>query len=260
MSSFTQAMRLQSTIISALMLRNMHSQHSKTRWGIIINILEPAAMVFTIFAMRYYVSGSGVLYGIPLAVFVTTGYMPFHFHRLTVSGIMQATRTKAPSLMFPMVTSFDNVLARAINDVMIYGAAIVVVFVFLLSLYGGAPPTNLLLAIAAIALIFWYSIAFGVVAGVIARLFPTFRIIFGPIMRGTMLVSGALFLATELPPKFLVYARWNPIFNAIEMVREAFLPGYVSPVADPAYVVVFSLITSVVGMALERQTRRFKLS
>ena len=260
MSSLGQALRLQSTIVHALVMRNMQSSHSKSRLGIVLIVLESVTMVLTIFAMRYYLSGSGAIFGIPLALFVTTGYMPYHFHRLTVTDLAGATRKKTPTLMFPMVTSLDGVIARAINSFVIYCLGFTLAITIVMSLYGGTLPNNALLACSAMCMILWYSMTLGIIFGVLGRLFPIVDLILGPLLRVSILVSGAFYLAVELPPQFLKYAVWNPVFNGIEMMREAWIEGYISPVADPSYMLVSCLVLSVIAVALERRTRQFKFT
>ncbi len=50
---------------------------------------------------------------------------------------------------------------------------------------------------------------------------------------------------------------WNPIFHALELMREAWWPAYVSPSADAGYVLTCIFFMAALGLVLERGTRRF---
>lgn len=256
---FAGAWRLQTTIVHALMRRDTQARNARTRLGLLMEILEPAAMIFTIIAMRYYVTGGGRIYGVPMALFVTTGYMPYHFFRLGMSKISAAARNKTPTLMFPQVTTFDAIVARGMEMFVSYTAAMVLSFTLVGVIFKCAPQDMLLILIS-MSLDIWVASAVGILVGVASRFFPVIGIVLPPLMRLLILFSGALYLATEIPPQLLVYVRWNPLFHIIEMMREGWLEGYVSPVEDPSYVVTVSIILTALAMWTERATRRFKFS
>lgn len=260
MSSLARAYRMQSMIVHALMMRNMQTRNSNSRLGLILNVIEPALMIFTIIAMRFYLSGSGQVFGMPLALFVTTGFMPYHFSRMIVNDITGAARNKTPVLMFPSVTSLDGIIARILLASIVFTLTVIISFVIVIEIYGGSPPNDYLLAAIALCMILWYSAILGVLFGVASRIFPVVTLLIPPLMRVSILLSGALYLAVELPPSILRIAVWNPLFVGIEMMREAWIEGYVSPAVSPNYFLGANLVLTVVALSLERLTRRFKFS
>lgn len=257
---FAGAWRLQSTIVNALMRREMQARSSQTRLGVLVNILEPVVMVMTIVELRYFFSGGAAIYGVPLALFVTTGYMPWYFWRMAMSTMAGAARSKTPTLMFPQVTAFDAVIARGLDCFITYSTATFISFALVVVIWKTRLPSNVLLVLTSTILALWFGAAIGVLIGVAARFYPVVMMVVSPLMRLSLFFSGALYLATEVPPAILPYLTWNPLFHAIEMMREAWLEGYESPIEDPAFAVISCVVLTALAMWVERATRRFKFS
>ena len=91
----------------------------------------------------------------------------------------------------------------------------------------------------------------------ISRIVPAVNNLVLPIRRLGHFVSGVLVTGADTPTSFLPYMTWNPLFHALELMREAWWPAYVSPIADAWYVFRCLFFLFAFGLILERATRRF---
>ena len=246
------AFRLQTTIVHALMLREMASRGAKSRVGLIFAILDPLFGVATLFCIRYFLHGKVVMFGIPLAIFLASGYLPYFVFRQILRNTMNAAAAETPTMMFPQVTQLDAIIARILTTTLVNCAAMVVGFVFVIIAFHAEPPGDILKMILATLFLAWIGAILGLVIGAIAKFFPAILYVIGPVLRGGTYVTGPLFLAIELPQEWLRYVSWNPALHAIEMMREAWFPFYDSPVVDIGYLLKFCITGTVLALSLQR--------
>jgi capsular polysaccharide transport system permease protein len=69
-------------------------------------------------------------------------------------------------------------------------------------------------------------------------------------------LSGAIFMVDWLPPDFQDAALLNPIVHCVEMLREGYFGNVVRTHYDVGYVVGFSLILTLFGLAITRGAER----
>jgi capsular polysaccharide transport system permease protein len=257
--TLAESLQLQGSIIHALFMKDMQSRFTTGRLGALITIGEPLIMVTGLYILRYYVLGVTVVHGLPLIVFIVTGYMIYHCFRLVTSGVTSGTSRKANSQALPQVTPMDQIVARACSSMFTNGTAMLISFV-LAYLWTGVQPASFLLLIQAGVLGLLLGVPVGMFIGCVARLFPFVTLVTSMLLRLNLFISGVLVTADEVPTSLLRVMIWNPTFHVIEMMREAWYPGYVSLYADPMFVLTFLLIAIAVSMSFERITSRFKMS
>lgn len=257
--SLAQSLQMQGSIIHALFMKDMQSRFTTGRLGALITIGEPLIVVTGLYVLRFYVLGVQVVHGLPLIVFIVTGYMIYHCFRVITAGVTSGTSKKANSQIFPQVTSMDQIAARACSSMFTNGTAMLIAFV-LAYLWTGVQPASFLLLIEAGMLGLFLGVPVGMIIGGIARLFPFVTLVTSLLLRLNLFVSGVLVTADEAPASLLHVMIWNPTFHVIEMMREAWYPGYTSAYADPVFVMTCLLIALAVAMSLERMTSRFKFS
>lgn len=253
--SLAASFRLQSTIVQALILQDMSARYARTRLGALTALFEPVMVVIGTYVIRFYIQGAHSIGGIPMVLFIVTGFMTDFCFRIVTGNVMSSADRKAPSRMFPQVTSLDVVIARAISGTTVSAGAMVITFI-IASLMTGRAPSDVLYCLIAASLTFTLAIATGLMVGVILRRYPVMRVFVGALLRINFVLSGAAFLGTEFPRQYLGYISWNPTFHVVEMMREGWFRGYVSPVANPIYVLACIAGLLSIGMPLERLTRR----
>jgi capsular polysaccharide transport system permease protein len=195
-----------------------------------------------------------------MVLFVITGYLVWYAFRHTATELSRAVNQKTPILMFPQVTVLDTIVARAMLAWFTYMGVMTV-------LAGGAvfitqypPPKDVALMMFAIFIGLWLGGAVGILMGVSMRYIPALSYFYQGALRAGPFVSGAIFTADELPQWLHPYLAWNPIFHACELIRTAWVPSFVSPIANIHYPIICGLLATVAALLTERATRHFKFS
>ncbi len=249
------ALALQLRLIVALVLRGLVSEVGTTWTGVLAILFRPAFIIM-MFYVLYSINHRLTPQGMPLLAFLVTGWLAWFLFMRTFQGNSSSTGSST-LLLFPHMTPLDLQIAAAVLQWFIY------TFVFLFFVGGAllversAPPANPLYVLMA----YWSVAVIGSLLGLcfsaIARVVPIIEIMVLPIRRLGHFVTGILLTAADTPSSILPYMSWNPLFHSIELMRESWWPAYVSPIADPWYLLRCIFVLAVVGLVLERSTRRY---
>jgi capsular polysaccharide transport system permease protein len=258
MSSLGASIRAQRSVIFALFLREMNRKYANSRIGFALAFVDPIIHISIMSAFRYFIRGHTTRHGIPLLLFVLTGYLVWWAFRQTATEISSALQQNKQMMMMPQVNFLDVLAARAMVSVftLVCVAAVLSVGISTFSPY--PPPKEPVLVIYCVVMGIWMGIPFGIIMGVSLRFFPILSYVYGVTFRIGMYCSGAMFMADELPRWLHPYLAWNPIFHVCELIRTAWIPNYTSPIANPYYPVICAFMASFAALLLERATHRIK--
>lgn len=252
--SLARAVVIQGRVLNALVLREMLVEFGLSRLSLAWLFLEPAMAIVGIFAVMLVFRSLHPPAGMSLAVFIITGYLAFQAFSRNFLGVGNG---KKSLLMFPHVTVLDLIVSRAIMNWFVY-LCLFVMFSSLAVLFSrGEPPADPL----GVFLIYCALAVLGLAVGMMLTVFERFTNIldlFWRLVRRTMIFfCGVMHPGTNVPSALLPYLSWNPIFHAIELLREAWWPAYRSPFADPQYVAQCAVLMIAFAMTLEKATRRW---
>ena len=103
-------------VVNALVLRETKTRYGEHKLGFVWAFLEPIIMVLVMYvifsAMRAEMGG-----GIPIALFMISGFVPFAIFRDTMMQSQGAIKQNTSLLGFPQVSTYDLILARALLEV-----------------------------------------------------------------------------------------------------------------------------------------------
>lgn len=248
-------MALQLRLIVALVLRGLVSEVGST-WTGVISILFRPALIVIMFYIIFVAANRVTPQGMPLLAFLVTGWLAW-FMFMRTFNLDKAAGGASPILLFPHMTPLDLQIANAVLQWFIYTFVYLLFVSAALLIERSVPPAGPLY----VTMAFWSVAVTGSLLGLsfsaIARVIPAIELTMMPLRRLGVFVSGVLVTAAELPSSVLPYLSWNPLFHSIELMREAWWPAYVSPIADPWYVLRCIFGLAVVGLVLERSTRKF---
>src|SRR5690348_4992596 len=103
MSRLAQSLHTQWTVVYALVLREMHTRYANSRLGYVIAIVEPVFTMTILSLILYYVRGRHTRHGMPMVLFVVTGYVIWYAFRHIAIGVSTSMRQRS-MLMIPQVT------------------------------------------------------------------------------------------------------------------------------------------------------------
>lgn len=241
--------------IFALMMRELKTRFGAKKLGYFWAIVEPAAQA-SIMAIIFSLMGRNSLSGVPVALFMISGIMPFKLFSKLLTQLSSSVQANKALFTYRQVSILDPLITRLIIEVVTY----IVVFCIILSVMAwmgfNIEMQNFLAFLMVNVLLISLALGLGISLCVASVYWEDTTKIVGMIMMPMFLISGIFFTATMIPQKYLYLFDWNPIFHIIELIRQAMFVSYTSPVGDWQYVAFCSLVVNAAGLMLYQVSRQ----
>lgn len=248
------ALVLQRRVISALVLREIHTRYGDRQFGYLWEIIEHAAHILILSAIFMTLQRSSPI-GNSFGVFFATGLVPYLLFQHIDKQVMSAVSSNQALLSYPMVMPFDLILARTILECATSG---VVIMLFLAAGFYFdvlVPIDSFFGLFMAFATVIAFSMGIGMINSVIVLYFPSYKSIHAFITRPFYFISGIFFTADSLPIELQKALFFNPLLHISEWVRSAFFSEYESGFLNKFYVVSLSIVFLFIGLLVERLTK-----
>ncbi len=255
-ASINQALGTQLIVIYALIMRETKTRYGDHKIGFLWAFIEPMTLILLISGI-YTAMGTKAPSGMPLILFMTTGYLPFIVFRDTMNQLLNSISANQNLLAFPQVTTFDVILARALLEL----AVLITVFVILLfgaSIFGNDIRVESPLGvIAAIGLLWITGLGLGFMLACLSPILPSVRQIVTAILGRPMLLASGIFYTSEsLPPPIRDLLLHNPLLHMIELGRSSFFYSYESRYASWTYASLSAIFVLAFGLLVHQAMRR----
>lgn len=252
--SLANNLEVMGRVVFALMIRESRTRYGKSDLGYLWAIIDPAIQLGVWWVLFAFIRGRNIPVPASLPVFLITGIMPYFFWRNCVSRGATAAASNLPLLSYPQVRVFDVAVARVALDAATFSVVTVIFIVALRFLYG-EPFTSwvrvpIILAGAVLAL-FYLSFCSAIFSANLARVWPAWPLVFGYMSRILYYTSGIFFTLGSLPNTFRRYASLNPLAHMVEWIRTGAIPGFISTLYSPMYVISFATILLLSGMVMD---------
>ena len=241
------SLRTQLRVIGALLLREILTRYGRKNIGFLWLFIDPMiftsmiALVWSTIRVRHFDN-------ISVVAFAVTGYSTVLLWRNMTGRCMAAVEPNRSLLYHHSVKILDFYAARILLET----AGATIAFVFLAALFTmfglmKAPYDPLQVTVGWFMLA-WFGAALALVVAPLTEVSPMAEKIWAPISYISFLFSGAIFLVDMLPPASQRIMMWVPMVSGVEYLRE----GYFGPVVrfhyDMAYLAVFNLALSLIGL------------
>lgn len=251
--SLSNNLAVMGRVIFALMIRESRTRYGKSDLGYLWAVIDPAIQVVLFWAI-FTALGRVIPVPASMPVFLMTGIMPYQFWGNCVSRGASAAQANLQLLTYPQVKVFDVAIARVILDAATF-AVVTVIFVIALRFLYGEPFTSwvrvpIILA-GAISALFYFTLCTTIFSANLARVWPAWPQIFSYFRRPLYFTSGIFFTLEQLPTTFRKFAIYNPLAHMIEWIRTGAIPGFISTIYNPMYVISFATVLLLIGMALD---------
>jgi capsular polysaccharide transport system permease protein len=242
-------------VVGALALREARVTFGAVKLGYFWAIFEPilgTALLTYIFSIitRHPPIGTS------FPLFFATGILTINLYQKLSGSLMAVFEGNRGLLAYPLVKETDVVFARFFVIVMTYIFIYIIFFGGLILIDKGHFPNRLdivLLAILAIALL---GLGAGLTNAVIYMLWPTWRRVEAIITRPLFFLSGVFFIPSNFPPKISYWLSWNPILQAIDLLRVGYYRNYHSQSLDVGYLALYVGILLLIAFGGERLYRK----
>jgi len=255
-TSFFEALKVQSRVMHALMLRELITRFGRDNLGVLWLVGEP--MMFTLGVATLW-SAAGLAHGgigIPIVAFAVTGYSSVLMWRNAALHCTDGIGANKPLLFHRSVQVIDVLLTRIALEVA--GATASFITLSLVFIYFGwmPAPEDLFLVIQGWLMLAWFGASLALMIGGGTALSPLVQRFWHPVSYLLFPLSGAAFMVDWLPTKFQQLVLLLPMVHGVEALRHGYFGNVVTAHFDLAYMAACCLIQTFVGMYLVRESSR----
>jgi len=247
-SQLTTGVKIQSRVISALMLREMKTRYGRQRLGYLWALIEPMMFVVILSAI-FSLRGRGEAWDMPLVPFLVTGIIPYLLFRDLMGVGLKAVRSNQPLLTFPQISIFDLLLARALLETATHVLAFVILTVVIVNLIDPLRIEEPLLVLTWLILIALLGFGSGLGLGALSAIFRTVEQLAPTLIsRPMFFISGVFFTVEMIPESVRHIALLNPLLHLIALLRSAFFVKYDSIYVSKMYAIFFVMAVLCLGL------------
>lgn len=241
--------------VHALFIRELRTRFGGSRLGYFWAMFEPAAQA-AIMATIFSLIGRSSVAGVEVGLFLVCGLVPFKLFSKLITQTSNAISSNRGVMTYRQVEPIDPVITRYLIEITTF----ILVFVILLFLMGwllgyDVIPSNPLGVVGAVFLLSMISSGLGLLFCSFVAYWEDFTKLLGVVMTPMMIISGVLFSASMIPTQYWYLLDWNPVFHAIELIRESYFATYYAGFGSWEYLLELVLLTwfmALLGYLLNR--------
>lgn len=228
--------------IHALVVRETRSRFSGDPIGYGWAIVTPLMWVISI-AFVFNFIGRTVPIDTDIVSFLLAGLLPYTVFRTTITSTMRSVRTNRHMLYFASISKVDILIASAllelINAFSVYAVLALGNYLF----YGNFELYDPVWALTGFALAWSLGVSFGHMAMAFLEISDAALRVVPIVLRPMFWISGIFYVANELPGYLVAVLKYNPLLQAVEIMRTGAFLGYTS-----RYVDILIPLSFIVGM------------
>jgi capsular polysaccharide transport system permease protein len=165
----------------------------------------------------------------------------------------------APQRRFPIEQRLDHIIVHIILRIIDYAILGMLMFGGLYLLYSEAAlPSNIVKVVQACMAIVALGFCWGILNLVLSKQSRVWGFFFPLVSRVQILFSGVFFVPDFLPPETRDVLSFNPMLHAIQLFKTGFYPQYPAILLDVKYLAYCSIIALLLGLVVERTSRRLE--
>jgi capsular polysaccharide transport system permease protein len=250
---FTYALKENTRVITALVIRSAVTRFGKSRMGFIWILAEPLAYV-GIYILMHTAVKEHVPFGDNALLFVLTGIFGFRMTRGIAGKTERGIASNLPMLAYPLVRPLDTLVATFLLESTIW-LMICAMFMAALSLVLDRPVivypgefTECMMAVL------YFAFSFATFNAAIAAIIPRYTVFMKMINMPLMFASGIFFVPAEMPPQVQAVIWWNPYLHCVEWFRISTYLDY-NALLSKSYLLGLSTVFLTVALVIERVFR-----
>lgn len=217
--------------IRAIIRREVRSRYTGDKLGYWWAYIFPLSWMLVIY-VAFVVLGRNSPVDTDIVSFLLSGVMPYLAARFAINAILRVRAAYRYILILPQI-NIEKVAAYVFllelaNSIATFSILLVANFVA----FGYLELHDPILALWGLTLAVGSGASFAFFLTVSSQTFPALSKSAPIILRPLFYISGVFYIANEIPPNILKWISWNPLFHAIEILREGMFIGYVSVLSN----------------------------
>jgi capsular polysaccharide transport system permease protein len=235
--------------VAALVLREVATTHGRSFGGYGWAIVEPIAAV-SLLSLVFSLFFKSPPLGNSFPLFYATGYLAFTLYNDVAQKTASSLRYSRPLLAYPVVNWFDAIVARFLLTVFTHLIVAFVVLLGILLVEEIRAQIDLIVLFLALMSAAVFGLAVGAVNIILFEFCPVWERIWSIINRPLFMLSGVLFLPTQIPEPYRDWLWYNPLVQIISSVRSGVYSSYDTDFTGTIYVSALTLTLMVTALVL----------
>jgi capsular polysaccharide transport system permease protein len=186
--------------------------------------------------------------------FLISGMLPFLVFRLTIAGTMRVLAANKYMVYFANISKSDIFLAGALMEYLISVTIFVILTAGNAFLFGHFELDNPAMAMLGFTIAWAIGASFGHMAAAFAEITDASPRLVPVLMRPMFWISGTFFVANEIPADAMAAMQYNPVLQAIEIMRTGVFLNYTSHYINYLIPFAFILAFNLVAVAIKIYT------
>lgn len=254
-AQFRGALHIQLRTIFALILRETRVRYGRSRIGYAWAFIEPILIVaFITLAVSGIIGRRALSYD--FGIFYALGVLNFQYFRHSSLYVGQSIENNAPLFNYPAVHEIDAAVARLILDSATYMVIYLVIFLFIVLVFGAtwpAHPEAMLVAFLGLGLL---SFGVGLNLSALQRRYEMSFQVYGLLTTPLFMLSAIFFSLENVSTDFRALLLWNPVVHGTEGARHGYYESYGETYVSFGYLYFVALTLIALGMFQVLLTRR----
>jgi ABC-type polysaccharide/polyol phosphate export permease len=238
-------------------VRAVRKTHANAFMAIAMNILQTVIFVASFYILFSVLGMRGNAIRGDFILYIMSGIFFYLTHVRTVSSVFGTEGPASAVMLHAPMTTFVAIASNALSALYIQVLSVLLVLYFYhvlftpITIHQWAPAFGMLL-------LAWFAgVAVGVLFLALKPWFPSFaqtgQMIY---VRASMIASGKMFVANQLPGKMVEWFDWNPLFHIIDQTRGFVFINYFPHHSSVTYPLYVSIAILMIGLMAEFYTRQ----
>jgi capsular polysaccharide transport system permease protein len=245
---------IQSRVVGALILRELHTRFGRDNIGYLWFIAEPMLLASGV-SFIHLVNHVPIPGGLDVVPFYVTGYCTYMMFRSNINRAAATIESNRTLLFHRQVTPFDMVLSRCLLEFAATFSAMLLLITLATALGFGHMPDRPLMMLTGMGLMLWFTFAGAMVIAAASEFSPVVERLVHPSTYLLLPISGMFFLIEWLPRSIQPYVALFPVAQLTEMVRMGEYAQIKSHWISLPYLVSVNAILTLIGLAYLRIAR-----
>ncbi len=255
LSRLRRGLVVQSRVIGAITIRELHTRFGRNNLGYLWLVVEPLILSLGISA-THLITHTDLPFGFQPGSFYASGYIAYITFRNNVNRAPSAIEANKALLYHRQVTIPDIIIARSLLEFLaVLGAQLLVLSGFALSGLASWPERPYYV-LAGMALLGWMSTAVALLIAGASELNPIVERFVHPATYLMIPISGMFFVLDMLPPQFAGIASWFGFPQMTDMVRQGLLTSFTSTYINLPYLILLCSVITLFGLLTVQIARR----
>lgn len=242
---------VQKATIKALFLREMRTRFGKYQLGYFWALLEPAAHMLMMIVIFGYLMNRAMP-DISYPIFLINGIIPYFLFSSISNRSINAIEANKGLFNYRPVKPIDTIISRSVLETLIAIAVYIFLTLFVVFMGENVWIDNFIILCFSWFFLILLSVGLGLIFMVVGAKYPETEKFLPILIKPFYFISCVMFPLHTIPKDYWSYILWNPIVHAIELSRNAIVPGYESDAVNIYYLALCSILVLFIGLALYR--------